>query len=251
MDVSLEQFKQTKWQRSDALVRLFFESGDIKMLGKQVRRFLKEGSTNGGEADFDGASEAWRSLEVARDKFPWLKSPCHQPPVIWLRFGLMLQGEGALLSESFIASYAKWRLACATECGATKVRCRSGSPPKNWPLDYFLLGRNLGIKIPLDGEVTLLHDREANGGEKGRDLSNVVGRHNLAAIKECVIDAVVRKKIDGLTKVMDGERYICHITRDKLVTELQEKYPHLDDIGFHVIVRSVGKFVACNRPRRL
>lgn len=250
MDVSVEEFKETKWQRSHALARLLFESGDIKMLGKQVRSFLKEGSTKGVETGHDGASEAWRSLEVVRDKFPWLKSPCHQPPVIWLRFGLMLQSEGAVLSNSFIVSYAEWRRVCATERGATKVRYRSGSTLKIWPLDYFLLGRNLGIEIPSDEEVILLHDREAKGANKIRTLSDVVGRHSLAVIKECVIDAVVRRKIGGLTKEMDRERYICHLTRDELANELQEKYPHMGDIGFHSIVRSLGKFVACDRPRR-
>lgn len=250
MDVLVEEFNETEWQRSHALARLLFESGDIKMLGKQVRSFLKEGTTQGGDAEHDGTSEAWRSLRLVRDKFPWLKSPCHQPPVIWLRVGLMLQSEGAVLSNSFLVSYAEWRRACATERGATKVRYRNGSTLKIWPLDYFLLGRNLGIEIPSDGEVSLLHEREAKGGHKDRTLSDVVGRHNLPVIKECVLDAVVRKKIDGLTKEMDRERYICHLTRNELAHELQEQYPHMCEIGYHVIVRAVGKFVACGRPRR-
>ncbi len=250
MDVLVEEFNETKWQRSDALARLLFESGDIKMLAKRVRSFLKEGSTKEVEIERDGTSETWRSLGVFRDKCPWLKTPCHQPPVVWLRVGLMLQSEGAVLSNSFIVSYAEWRRVCATERGATKVRYRSGSTLKIWPLDYFLLGRNLGIDIPWDGEVSLLHEREAKGGNKNRTLSDVVGRHNLPVIKECVIDAVVRKKIDGLTKEIDRERYICHLTRNELAYELQERYPQMSEIGFHVIVRSVGKFVACGRPRR-
>lgn len=248
MDVSIETFNETDWQSSHALARLFFESGDIKLLGKQIRDFLREGSIKGVETDTDGASEAWQSLDVVQDKFPQLQSLCHQPPVIWLRFGLMLQSEGAVLSDSFLASYAKWRSACAKACGATRVRYRSESTLTVWSLDYFLLGRNIDIEMPSNDQVVLLHDREWGGGT--RILSDVVGRHALAVIKECVTDAVVRGKIVGLTKEMDHERYICHLTREELADALQERYPPMDELSFYTIVRSVGKFVACSRPRR-
>ena len=252
MDVSLEKFNEPKWKRSNALARLFFESGSLKLLCGRVRTFLQEGSIEAAGATPGGMPTAWRSLKLDREKFPGMIKPCEQSPVIWLRLGFVLQSEGVVLSDSFIASYAEWRQACSEEFGgAIGVRYRRGSrPPETWPLDYFLLGRNLDFEIPSKSEVSLLPSHEGNSITSKRICADVVGRHVLALIRECVTDAVVLQKIKGLTKEMDRERYICYLTREALANALRSKYPHMREIGLPTIIRSVGTFVACSRPRR-
>lgn len=252
MDVSLEKFNESKWKRSNALARLFFESGNLKLLGGRVRTFLKEGSIEAVGVTPERMPTAWRSLKIVREKFPGLINPCEQPPVIWLRLGFVLQSEGVVLSDSFIASYAEWRQACSEEfAGATSVRYRSGSRPTEiWPLDYFLHGRNLDFEIPSKCEVELLGSHEEDATVEARPCCDVVGRHVLAVIRECVTDAVVLQKIKGLTKEMDRERYICYSTRKDLANALHSKYPHLRNISLHLMVRSLGEFVACSRPKR-
>lgn len=221
-------------------------------LVRELEPFLKEGSIEAAGAMPEVMPMAWRSLKIVREKCPEMIKPCEQPPVIWLRLGFVLQSEGVALSDSFIASYAEWRQACSEEFGgAISVRYRRGSrPPETWPLDYFLHGRNLDFEIPSKCEVTLLSSLEGNGTTNGRICSDVVGRHALAVIRECVTDAVVLQKIKGLTKEMDQGRYICHLSRKALAIALRSKFPHMREIGLHTIIRSVGEFVACSRPRR-
>lgn len=251
MKVSLEKFDEPKWRSWNALARLFFESGNTRFLAEQVRTFLREGSIERMGADREGAHTAWRSLEIVRAKFPKLKTACHQAPVIWLRLGFVMQSEGVVLSDSFIASYAEWRKADAEEFGSIRVQFRSGSrPTETWPLDYFLHGRNLEFEIPSKFEVKLIGSLERAGTTTQRICSDVVGRHALAEIRECVADAVVRQKIKGLTKEMDRERYVCYLTREALAHALRSKYPQMRKIGVQTIIRSVGEFVACSRQKR-
>src|SRR5574343_215049 len=177
MKVSLEKFDEPKWRSWNALVRFFFESGNTRLLAERVETFFREGSIERMGADQEGARNAWRSLEIVRAKFRKLKKACHQAPVIWLRLGFVMQSEGVVLSDSFIASYAEWRKADAEEFESIRVQFRSGArPTETWPLDYFLHGRNLEFEIPSKFEVRLIGSHQRSGTTTKRTCSDVVGR---------------------------------------------------------------------------
>ena len=245
------------WDCSHALACLLFEEGKIDELARAIKRFLMRGELTTDQQFPQGSNDALKQLSRVRQEYPSLGISVRQSPILWMRFGFMLQRSGVPLSDRFVRIYALWRQQHSKDLGGTMVHWRIRDPLEGGleeamecPLDYFMHAPSLGVDIGSQIDISLCDDYEAKATRsKKESTSDHVGRHARLVIEECIIDAAVRNRITGLTTERDGGRYICHLTRAQLVKVLRSRYPAAKQFGISTIIRTVGDFVACSRPR--
>ena len=246
------------WDCPHALARLLFEEGEIDELARLIKRFLMRGKLTTDQQFPEGSNDALKQLGRIWNGYPSLDISLRQSPILWMRFAFMLQRKGETLSDRFVRVYALWRRQHSKDLGGTMVHWRIRDPLKGGleeaiqcPLDYFMHAPNLGVDIESQIDISLNHDFVSKPARfKKESTSDHVGRHARLVIQDCITDAAVRNRITGLTAERDEGRYICHLKRTQLATQLRLRYPAAKQFAISTIIRTVSDFVACSRPRR-
>lgn len=246
------------WQCARALAHLYFDSSNSEVVAKQIEFYWKSG-VFGRDVSANAQKDiGWKQIEIIKRIHSRLDLSSKRIAVRWFRFGFLLQRRGVSLSDRFLKRYARWRQESSTQFGGTTVQWRVGKVQRGdsvileYPLDYFLHAPDLDENIFDDIEVELLDDiadGASSGERRKKTTSDHVGRHAQRLIGEKIKEAVRGAKISGLTSKKEKERYVCHLTRLELAHKLQAKFSAMSHLSTSTIVRAVGDFVACSRPR--
>ena len=247
------------WQCARALARMYFDTSNSDVLAKPIERYWKHGVLGSAVSANVQKDKGWKRIEEIKAIHPELDLSLKRDAVRWIRFGFLLQRRGVSFSDRFLKRYAQWRRESSTHFGGTTVQwrtrhvCRNGdSEVLEYPLDYFLHAPDLDENIISEINVELFDDRvEGETGAKKRKETTAdhVGQHAQRLIGERIEEAARGAKIGGLTATKDKGRYVCHLTRLELAQKLRTKFSNMRQFSASTIMRAVGDFAACSRPR--
>jgi len=260
--LEVNEFNLSSWTYPRALARLLFEGEKVGALSRQITNFFEKGKFDSDQFSKENGV-ALKQLLKTKEAFPGLHVSLKQPPILWVRFGFLLQQRGIGLSDRYLMRYAEWRDQCSKNRGGTMVRWITKSPanPENkqiskFQMDYFLHAPDLSVSIEAEQVIRLDHDPRREVAKPGRHVKMVtedhVGVHAMKVIEECIYKAAFLGSIKGLTSERDikRERFICHLKREELAKALSAKFSEARQFSLTTIVRTVGDFAACSRPRR-
>jgi len=269
----LLDFNAGSWERSDALVLLFFSDwpevrNDRKYRSKLKKRVTDQILNHATKITLEPQEDdefVRSTIEKLAEISSALRTTEYASPLIWIRFAFTALRSSISPAEYFLNQYARWRYKRSRDYpGETIVRLVSsvntlkkprtvnvsGQELQGYLLDEYFLRKTVAANLGCRSEWGFSPARVLKEiGPTKHKIEDVVGKIALRKISECIIDAVKFKKISGLNENKTNGRFESNISRANLAKALLKKFKEELPYRQSTVIRCLTEFVACPNHR--